>query len=51
VSGGFFHHKKESPHNPEADDVLLQEGFISLCEELTGVSFPTLAVEKERRER
>jgi NAD(P)-dependent dehydrogenase (short-subunit alcohol dehydrogenase family) len=40
VSGRYFHHRKESRHNPEADDTLLQERFLSLCQEITGVSFP-----------
>src|ERR1044072_4053803 len=40
VSGNYFHHKKVTHHNPEADDVRLQERFLSLCEEATGVSFP-----------
>jgi NAD(P)-dependent dehydrogenase (short-subunit alcohol dehydrogenase family) len=40
VSGKFFHHQKEIRHNPEADDVLLQERFLDLCKEITGVSFP-----------
>lgn len=40
VSGRYFHHQKESRHNPEADVVLSQERFLSLCEELTGVAFP-----------
>src|SRR5215212_9327301 len=40
VSGRFFFHRKESRHNPEADNVLLQEKFLSLCKEITGVSFP-----------
>lgn len=40
VSGRFFHHQKESPYNPEADDVLLQERFLELCKQITGVSFP-----------
>ena len=40
VSGNYFHHQKVTQHNPEADDVRLQERFISLCEEVTGVSFP-----------
>jgi len=40
VSGRYFHHRKESRHNPEADDASLQERFLSLCEELTGASFP-----------
>ena len=37
VNGRYFHHQKESRHNPEADDALLQERFLSLCEgELRG---------------
>ena len=40
VSGRYFHHRQESRHNPEADDALSQERFLSLCEEVTGVSFP-----------
>jgi len=39
VSGRFFHHKKESRYNPEADNVALQERFLDLCKEITGVSF------------
>lgn len=40
VSGNYFHHKRVIHHNPEADDVRLQERFLSLCEDVTGVSFP-----------
>jgi NAD(P)-dependent dehydrogenase (short-subunit alcohol dehydrogenase family) len=40
VSGRYFYHQKESRHNPEADEVLLQERFLSLCKEITGISFP-----------
>ena len=40
VSGRYFHHKKEPQHNPVADDVELQEKFLDLCGELTGVGFP-----------
>jgi NAD(P)-dependent dehydrogenase (short-subunit alcohol dehydrogenase family) len=40
VSGRYFHHRKESRHNPEADDASLQERFLSLCQEITGASFP-----------
>lgn len=39
VSARYFFHQKESPYNPEADDVLLQEKFLSLCKEITGISF------------
>ena len=40
VSGRYFHHRKGSRHNPEADEASLQERFLSLCEEITGTSFP-----------
>src|SRR5262249_44905908 len=40
ASGHYFFHQKIRHHNPEADDVLLQEKFLSVCEEITGVSFP-----------
>lgn len=40
VSGRYFYHQKANRHNPEADDVLLQEKFLSLCEEITGAYFP-----------
>lgn len=37
VSGRYFFHQKEIRYNREADDVLLQEKFLSLCKEITGV--------------
>ena len=40
VSGNYFRHQKVTRHNPEADDVDLQEKFLSVCEDVTGVSFP-----------
>ncbi|HKG60460.1 MAG TPA: SDR family NAD(P)-dependent oxidoreductase [Pyrinomonadaceae bacterium] len=40
VSGRYFHHQEESRYNPETNDVLLQERFLELCREITGVSFP-----------
>jgi NAD(P)-dependent dehydrogenase (short-subunit alcohol dehydrogenase family) len=40
VSGRYFFHQKEVAHNPEADDVVLQDRFLDLCEEMTGLSFP-----------
>jgi NAD(P)-dependent dehydrogenase (short-subunit alcohol dehydrogenase family) len=39
LSGRYFFHQKERHHNPEADDVQLQERFLNLCKEITGVSF------------
>lgn len=40
VTGHYFHHQKQRRHNPEADDLLLQEKFLDVCKEITGVSFP-----------
>jgi NAD(P)-dependent dehydrogenase (short-subunit alcohol dehydrogenase family) len=40
VSGRYFFHQKERHHNPEADDVLVQENFLNRCREITGASFP-----------
>lgn len=40
VTGRYFHHKREVRYNPEATDVTLQEKFLKLCEEITGVPFP-----------
>ena len=40
VSGRFFYHKKEVRANPEADDLQLQEKFLTVCHEFTGISFP-----------
>jgi hypothetical protein len=40
VSGHYFFHQKIRQHNREADDVSLQERFLNLCQEITGVSFP-----------
>ena len=39
VSGRYFFHLKEIHHNPEADNVQLQERFLNLSKEITGVSF------------
>jgi NAD(P)-dependent dehydrogenase (short-subunit alcohol dehydrogenase family) len=39
VSGRYFHHMKEASYNHEADDVALQEQFLTLCRQVTGVEF------------
>jgi NAD(P)-dependent dehydrogenase (short-subunit alcohol dehydrogenase family) len=41
VSGRYFKHKREVPHNPQADDPDIRRKFIELCAELTGVQFPS----------
>jgi NAD(P)-dependent dehydrogenase (short-subunit alcohol dehydrogenase family) len=40
VTGCYFFHQKERRYNAEADDVRLQEQFLTACEEITGISFP-----------
>lgn len=40
VSGRYFHHKKERAYNTAANDVKLQDEFLHLCENITGVAFP-----------
>ncbi len=40
VSGHYFFHREERHYNPEAGDNALQEKFLDLCKEITGVSFP-----------
>jgi NAD(P)-dependent dehydrogenase (short-subunit alcohol dehydrogenase family) len=42
VSGRYFYHKKERHYNSEANDVQLQERFLNLCKEITGVSLPQI---------
>jgi NAD(P)-dependent dehydrogenase (short-subunit alcohol dehydrogenase family) len=40
VSGRYFHHRTERRYNPLASDVILQDSFLSLCRDITGISFP-----------
>ena len=40
VTGKYFYHQKEKHCNSEANDVMLQDRFIVVCEEITGVTFP-----------
>lgn len=42
VSGRYFHHLIERRYNPQASDVMVQERFLSLCEDITGIPFPPL---------
>lgn len=39
VSGRYFFHQKEKHHNPDADNVALQEELLNRCKEMTGISF------------
>ena len=40
VSGHYFFHQKQRSHNADADNIQIQEQFLNLCEEVTGVKFP-----------
>jgi NAD(P)-dependent dehydrogenase (short-subunit alcohol dehydrogenase family) len=40
VSGRYFHHQKERHYNPQVSDVMLQERFLRLCGDITGIPFP-----------
>ena len=42
VTGRYFFHQKERSFNSFASDVMLQETFLKLCEEITSVSFPSI---------
>lgn len=39
VSGRYFHHQREDHYLASAKDPVIQEQFLSFCEQLTGVSF------------
>jgi len=39
VNGRYFFHQKQSGYNSKADDIDSQENLLSLCKELTGISF------------
>ncbi|HWV71414.1 MAG TPA: SDR family NAD(P)-dependent oxidoreductase [Pseudosphingobacterium sp.] len=40
VSGRYFYHQQEKPYNTLVDDAAVQDRFLKLCSEITGVSFP-----------
>ena len=40
ISGRYLHHKMEMNCNPQSNDVEIQEKFLSVCNQLTGIPFP-----------
>ncbi len=40
VSGKYFYHQKEVDSNKHGDNIELQDKFLELCEQITGVHFP-----------
>jgi len=41
VSGRYFYHKREKQFLREAAEPILQEKFLKLCEDISGISFPS----------
>ena len=39
VSGRYFHHKRQAHYLPAAGNAIVQEKFLALCEQITGVRF------------
>lgn len=40
VSGQYFYHQKQKQYSIEADNINGQDKFLTLCEQISGVSFP-----------
>ncbi len=40
LSGRYFYHQKQKHCHPAASDISIQEKFLTLCEQLTGIHFP-----------
>ncbi len=40
VSGHYFYHQKQKKYLSDADDVKIQDKFLGLCEQITGIHFP-----------
>jgi NAD(P)-dependent dehydrogenase (short-subunit alcohol dehydrogenase family) len=40
VSGRYFYHMREKHFLPEAGDPVVQDKFLAMCEEISGVAFP-----------
>ena len=40
VTGRYFHHQRSANYLSKADDMSIQDQFLTLCEQITGVHFP-----------
>ena len=40
VSGKYFFHQKEVNYNKKADNIELQDKFLEICSQITGIEFP-----------
>lgn len=43
VSGQYFHHKRQSRYLQAAKDITVQEKFLALCEQMSGVHFDNVS--------
>ncbi|MBC3788294.1 SDR family NAD(P)-dependent oxidoreductase [Spirosoma utsteinense] len=41
VTGRYFHHQRSANYLSKADDISTQEQFLTLCEQISGVHFPS----------
>jgi NAD(P)-dependent dehydrogenase (short-subunit alcohol dehydrogenase family) len=41
VSGRYFYHMREKQFQRDAGDLVMQEKFLTLCEDISGVIFPS----------
>ncbi|WP_340112683.1 SDR family NAD(P)-dependent oxidoreductase [Maribellus mangrovi] len=39
ISGRYLYHKKEEPFNPQAKEIEIQEKYLSVCEQISGIPF------------
>ena len=46
ISGRYFFHQKEASYNTEADDIQLQDKFLTKCKEVTGIDFPIFSLKE-----
>lgn len=40
VSGRYFYHRNETACHPQADKISLQNEFLAICEQISGLTFP-----------
>lgn len=41
VTGRYFHHQRSANYLSKSDDISTQERFLNLCEQISGVNFPS----------
>ena len=41
VTGRYFHHQRSANYLSKSDDINTEEQFLNLCEQISGVKFPS----------